>query len=207
MKTRPAPAIFQPDDPADRAGNGRSASSARPAMTGDALRRFMRGWPTGLAVVTASADGRPAGCTVSAFFSVSLHPPLVLIALSERSRTLSAISGLGLFGVNVLAGHQRDLAIGFSAGLSDRFGNVPYRWERSVPVLSDAVAAVVCEVDRVLTAADHVLVFGRPLWCADGDAASLLVLAGGAYYVVPSAGDLAAGDAAGSSQRFRNQLG
>lgn len=154
------------------------------------MRRFMRGWPTGLAVVTTSTDGRPAGCTVNAFVSVSLHPPLLLIALSDRSRTLSAITGLGLFGINVLAGHQHGLAASFSIAAKDRFSDVPYRWQSGVPVLSEAVTAVVCDVDRVLTAADHVLVFGRPLWCACDGAASPLVLAGGAYYVLSPAGRL-----------------
>jgi 3-hydroxy-9,10-secoandrosta-1,3,5(10)-triene-9,17-dione monooxygenase reductase component len=193
MTGRLAPANFPPEAFRDRAGDGQSASSARSAVTGDALRRFMRGWPTGLAVVTASADGRPAGCAVNAFVSVSLHPPLLLISLSEHSRTLSAITGLGFFGVNVLAGHQRALAMSFSAASDDRFGDVPYRWEHGVPVLSEATAAVVCEVDRVVAAADHMLVFGRPLWCACGGAASPLVFAAGAYYVLSSAERLGGG--------------
>jgi flavin reductase (DIM6/NTAB) family NADH-FMN oxidoreductase RutF len=170
-----------------------SPSSTQQQVTSQALRRFMRGWPTGLAIVTTSASGLPAGCTVNAFISVSLHPPLLLVSLAESSRTLAAITEADLFAVNVLAGRQLELARSFSSGSADRFGGVPHRWKHGVPVLTDACAAVVCAVDRVIPATDHLLVFGRPLWCACDDSADPLIMAGGAYYVLSPDGPAVAG--------------
>jgi flavin reductase (DIM6/NTAB) family NADH-FMN oxidoreductase RutF len=106
---------------------------------------------------------------VNAFTSVSLHPPLVLVCLAAGSRTLAAITARDAFGINVLAWRQRHLAQQFAAASGDRFADVAYRLEHGMPVLEGAMAAAVCEVDRTIVAADHVLVLGRPLWCACAD--------------------------------------
>jgi 3-hydroxy-9,10-secoandrosta-1,3,5(10)-triene-9,17-dione monooxygenase reductase component len=71
-------------------------------VDGPALRAFMRNWPGGVAIVTARRGRQPIGCTVTAFISVSLNPPLVLVSLAEQSRTRSAITAQGAFGVNVI---------------------------------------------------------------------------------------------------------
>jgi flavin reductase (DIM6/NTAB) family NADH-FMN oxidoreductase RutF len=144
-------------------------SAEQAAVTGRAFRSFMRNWATGVTVVTSSFGQHPIGCTVNAFTSVSLHPPLVLISLAEQSRTLAAIMTRDAFGINLLAWRQRHLAQQFAAASDDRFTEVPYRLECGVPVLEGAMAAAVCEVERAIVAADHVLVLGRPQWfdCAD----------------------------------------
>jgi len=139
------------------------------AVSGSTFRHFMRNWATGVTVVTSSLGQQPIGCTVNAFTSVSLHPPLVLISLAEQSRTLAAITTRDDFGINLLSWRQRHLAQQFAAAIDDRFADVPYRLECGVPVLEGAMAAAVCEVERAIVAADHVLVLGRPQWldCAD----------------------------------------
>ncbi|HEX6467731.1 MAG TPA: flavin reductase family protein [Streptosporangiaceae bacterium] len=158
---------------------------------GPALRRLMRRWPAGVAVVTTAhgEDGRetdPAGCTVSAFLSVSLRPPLVLVSLSEHSRTLRAVVERGVFCVNILAEEQRDLAGTFAGPAGDRFRGVDYHWRSGVPVLGGTVAATVCSVERVIPAADHSLVLGSPLWCRQDESADPVVLLDGAYYTLPA---------------------
>jgi 3-hydroxy-9,10-secoandrosta-1,3,5(10)-triene-9,17-dione monooxygenase reductase component len=164
------------------------------AVTGTALRQFMRSWPTGVAIVTSSlgpvpagcatrtANPLPVGCTVNSFVSVSLRPPLILISLSGSSHTLGAIVASGTFGVNVLTGSQHQLADQFATSPDDdRFGQVPYLWRLGVPVLVSTAATVVCAVDRTIDAADHVLVLGIPQWSDCRDGADPLIFAGGAY--------------------------
>jgi hypothetical protein len=57
-----------------------------------ALGRFA----SGVTVVTAlDAGGRPQGLTVSAFCSVSLVPPLVLVSVEKGTRTHDALAGGG----------------------------------------------------------------------------------------------------------------
>ena len=69
------------------------------------LRDVMRTFPQGVVVVTAEGDDGPRGITVSSFLSVSLTPPLVLVAIQNQARAHSAIDR-GAFVVNVLGEHQ-----------------------------------------------------------------------------------------------------
>jgi flavin reductase (DIM6/NTAB) family NADH-FMN oxidoreductase RutF len=149
-----------------------------PEVAGPDFRQFMRSWAGGVAIVTAAqADGTAAGCTVNAFMSVSLSPPLALVSLSQQSRTLIAIAGQGSFGINVLPQRQWQLAARFASMPGDRFASmpgdrfagVPYRLQHGVPVLDAAMAAAVCTLEEIIPAADHVLLLGRPCWChSDG---------------------------------------
>lgn len=153
-------------------------------VTEQALRHFMRSWPVGVAIVTGALDGRPAGCTVNSFISVSLRPPLVLVSLAHSSRTLATIAATRAFGVNVLTRHQRELAERFATGTGDRFASVHYRWEHGIPVLEGTSAAAVCGVDRIIDVADHALLLGRPQWCFAVNGGDPLVFTGQAYWTL-----------------------
>jgi flavin reductase (DIM6/NTAB) family NADH-FMN oxidoreductase RutF len=159
-----------------------------PAVRGDGagptsqdFRDFMRRWPGGVAVVTARSGRHPAGCTVNALLSVSLNPPLTLVSLSQQSRTLAAITARHSFGINVLGSQQQRLAERFATAPGDRFAGVPYRLEGGVPVLDGAIAVAVCRLERVIPAADHVLLLGSPQWCDYDGRASPLIFFGSAY--------------------------
>jgi 3-hydroxy-9,10-secoandrosta-1,3,5(10)-triene-9,17-dione monooxygenase reductase component len=110
----------------------------------------------------------------------SLDPPLVLVSLSDRSRTVAAIAAREAFGVNVLTDRQRHLAARFAAA-GDRFAGVAYRMLDGVPVLAETVASMVCTVDQIVMVADHVLVLGRPRWCGSADRSDPAIFFGGGY--------------------------
>lgn len=132
------------------------------------FRDLMACWPTGVAVVTGAADGRPVGCTVTAVASVSTSPPLLLVSLAAASRTLRAIERAGRFGVCVLPVRGRHLARAFATGdPATRFAGVGFDWVLGTPVLQGAVSAAVCAVQGRLAVADHVLLTGGPLWQAE----------------------------------------
>jgi len=125
----------------------------------------MRHWPTGVCVVTTQDAGDPAGCTISSLMSVSLSPPLLVIALAADSVTLGAICRAGAFGVNVLGADQGDLGQRFATGEHrDRFRGVTCWYQREIPLLPEVVACVVCTVWDIAPCADHVLVIGEPVW-------------------------------------------
>jgi flavin reductase (DIM6/NTAB) family NADH-FMN oxidoreductase RutF len=125
---------------------------------------LMACWPTGVAVVTSALGNEPMGCTVTAVASVSAQPPLLLVSLATKSRTLLAIRhNGGRFGVCVLSAEQRDLAQRFAQGEpNQRFASVGFTWLMGVPILREALTGAVCTVRAELAVADHVLVVGGP---------------------------------------------
>ena len=130
------------------------------------FRRFMRGWATGVAVVTSALAERPSGCTVNAFMSVSMDPPLLLVSLSRNSNTLAVVTASGGFAVNLLGWPQQQLATQFARAPQHRFDGVDYRLQDGQPVLAGVMAATVCTLVETVPVADHVLVIGGPRWCA-----------------------------------------
>src|SRR5438105_4824538 len=73
-----------------------------------ALRSCLGRFATGVTVVTMDADGGPHGLTVNTFASVSLQPPLVLIAVARTARADGLLAERP-FAVNVLAAGQERL--------------------------------------------------------------------------------------------------
>ncbi|MEV0042458.1 flavin reductase family protein [Nocardia rhamnosiphila] len=65
-------------------------------------------------VVTTADDDGPHGATVSSLASLSLHPPLVSVALDLRSALLARIRNARRFGVNVLGFADDETALLFS---------------------------------------------------------------------------------------------
>jgi flavin reductase (DIM6/NTAB) family NADH-FMN oxidoreductase RutF len=72
----------------------------------DALGRF----PTGVALITLTENGRARALTVNSFSSVSLDPPLILWSLAQDSQRYERFLGAEQFAVNILAGDQQALS-------------------------------------------------------------------------------------------------
>ena len=133
----------------------------------DDLRQAMRQWATGVSLVTARHRGQPRGMTVNSFTSLSLEPPMVMVALRIGSRTEEwARRGRG-FALSILAQHQRALAERFAAqegSQSDRFA--PFRWHATPsghPVPADCLAWLDCQVRQLRRAGTHRLVIAGAL--------------------------------------------
>lgn len=155
----------------------------------DEFRFLMGHWPTGVTVITSWDTNSPVGCTVNAMMSVSLLPPLLLVALDLESTTLGVIRRTGEFGLNVLSADQHDLCQRFSRGSQqDRFDRLPYRRHLRLPLLADVAAAVICTVTDTFTCGDHALVVGAPIWFTTREDASPLLFHRRAYHRLASLG-------------------
>jgi 3-hydroxy-9,10-secoandrosta-1,3,5(10)-triene-9,17-dione monooxygenase reductase component len=124
----------------------------------DALGRFA----TGVAFITAAPDGKPSGLIVNSLTSVSLTPPLVSFCPSRSSLTWSRMRRARRFGVNVLARqHARFVERATPPG-ANRFAGVDWEPGRGgAPLLTDALAALECEIVAEHPAGDHWIVVGR----------------------------------------------
>lgn len=133
------------------------------AISGAQLRDAVGRFASGVTVVTTlGEDGAPIGCTVSAFSSVSLDPPLVLVCIDNgRFMHRALTTGVG-FVINVLAADQADLAMSFARPAADKFTGVPFhRGRGGVPLLDGALAHLQCDRYAVLDGGDHAIVLGR----------------------------------------------
>src|SRR2546428_1191449 len=81
----------------------------------DEFRQALGHFAPGVTVVTTSdGDGRPTGLTASAFTSVSLDPPLVLVCVDHKSQSYPALRERGRFAVNILRRDQQAVSRRFA---------------------------------------------------------------------------------------------
>lgn len=128
-----------------------------------AFREVMATVCTPVSVVTAMADERPHGTTVSAFASLSMEPPMVLVSLDRRSDLLAVVRSTGRFGLNVLGSDQSDLATTFARKGADKFNGVPWQLDAGVPRVPGAGGFLACRVAHLVEGGDHIVVLGDVL--------------------------------------------
>jgi 3-hydroxy-9,10-secoandrosta-1,3,5(10)-triene-9,17-dione monooxygenase reductase component len=139
------------------------------------FRIAMGQFATGVTVVTALDGARPQGITVNALSSVSLDPPLVMIALDRKRFIVPTIRATGRYAVNVLAEEQQWLSDCF-AGANvtpnrDAFCGASWRpGATGLPILDGAIATLECEVVDVVSFGDHDLFVASVSACSIGDA-------------------------------------
>jgi flavin reductase (DIM6/NTAB) family NADH-FMN oxidoreductase RutF len=115
---------------------------------------------TPVTVVTSLSGGRPHGTTVSAFASLSLRPPMVVVALDRQSVLLAMLRSTGRFGVNILSSNQDAVAVRFASKGDDKFRGVPWTETNSLPRLPNAIGWLACRVAGFIEGGDHILVTG-----------------------------------------------
>ncbi|MDT0612269.1 flavin reductase family protein [Streptomyces lancefieldiae] len=138
-----------------------SASLRSGAEAQQAFRDVMAAVASPVAVVIALDGGRPHGTTVSAFASLSLTPPMVLVSLDERSCLLAVVRRSGRFGVNVLGAHQADPASVFARSGPDKFDGIEWSPSGELPRLPGAAAWIAAEVDDCVDAGDHTVLLAH----------------------------------------------
>jgi 3-hydroxy-9,10-secoandrosta-1,3,5(10)-triene-9,17-dione monooxygenase reductase component len=144
------------------------------------FRTVMGHFATGVAIVTAIADGEPVGMACNSFTSVSLEPPLVLFCAAKSSSTWPLIQGAGSWCVNMLAEDGEALCRTFATKGADRYAGLGWRAAvTGAPVLDEALAYIDCTMHAEHDAGDHVIAVGRVVELGHRDAKPLLFYRGG----------------------------
>jgi flavin reductase (DIM6/NTAB) family NADH-FMN oxidoreductase RutF len=125
------------------------------------FRAAMGNVAAAVSVVSTLEDGVPHGTTVSAFSSLSMDPPMLLVSLDNRSTLLTKLHIGSVVGVNVLAAHQEQVALHFARKGDDKFADVAWQVEDEAPALVERHAWVSMVVEQLILAGDHTLVLGR----------------------------------------------
>lgn len=128
----------------------------------DTLVNALAKFPTGVAIVTTlDQAGRRWGFTASAFSSLSLNPPQVLVCLAHTAGCYITFSKTDRFAVNVLKDKHQSLARRFAAKGAAKFAGGEFACgDFGLPVLPDALAVIECEVAARIPGGDHTIIVG-----------------------------------------------
>lgn len=142
----------------------RSTELSRLVQTG--LKEVMRMFPQGVTVVTTISEDGPKGITVSAFTSLSLDPPLVLVSLSRASAVHDIFTHAKKFAINFLADDQKSISDRFAGRheVKRKFDGIDLEvGTTGSPLIPRARAVIECRTWRVYDAGDHSLLIGEVL--------------------------------------------
>jgi flavin reductase ActVB len=119
---------------------------------------------SGVVVVTGRVAGRPWGMTVTAFASVSVEPPTVLVSLGAGTVSARTIEATGAFGASLLARAQACVATYAAAPGKTKFLDdliEPGEHDSPSPAIAKALAHFDCDLVEAVEAADHIVFLGR----------------------------------------------
>jgi flavin reductase (DIM6/NTAB) family NADH-FMN oxidoreductase RutF len=128
------------------------------------LKRSLGQMVKGVQVVGAAHDGRVRAYTSHWICQVSFEEPIVMASVSPKHDTHPLISASGRFSVSIRGGDQIEQGQYFSyPGRRMQYVADEYlRIEHGLPVVADAVAWMICEVERRdIGTYDHDLFFAR----------------------------------------------
>ena len=147
----------------------------------DAFRAALGRFATGVTVVTATgSDGHHHGMTVSAFASVSLTPPLIVICIEHTASMHDLLTTTANFAVNILSSTQEPIARRFAETGAQRFAGLGFHTgDRGVPLLDDVLAWLECRRVATHAAGDHTLIVGESETANIRDGRPLLYYRGG----------------------------
>jgi flavin reductase (DIM6/NTAB) family NADH-FMN oxidoreductase RutF len=135
----------------------------------DDFKKALQLWASGVTVVTTSSQKFGVqGMTVTAFSSVSVNPPLVLVCINSSADTGEGIQESQCFAVNVLKSDQQDHSNQFAGGSSQqqRFENTDWRTGiTGAPILNHSLMSLDCKVVEKVLAGTHWIIIGEVQEC------------------------------------------
>ncbi len=139
----------------------------------DAMARFASGVTI---VTTVDEDGAQWGFTASAFSSLSLDPPLVLVCLDKKAESHGAFKQVDRFAVSILAEHQKEAALRFATRGADKFGGfeVEHGAATGMPLIPGAMVHLECRMHDRLPGGDHTILVGEVVYAHHEDVPPML---------------------------------
>jgi flavin reductase (DIM6/NTAB) family NADH-FMN oxidoreductase RutF len=136
----------------------------------DDFKKALQLWASGVSVVTTQSEKFGVqGMTVTAFSSVSINPPQILVCINESADTGEGIDESQNFAVNILNSDQQDVSNQFAGGCSQeqRFKNTTWKVGiTGAPILEDSLMSLDCKVIEKVHAGTHWIIIGEVQECA-----------------------------------------
>lgn len=127
------------------------------------LRSAMRRFASGVTIVTLFDGERDAGLTVSSFTSISLEPPIIMIAVNAGGSGAEALGGVTSFAVHILGVEHEELSIRFAESIpwSQKIAGVPVsRGSSGVSILDPIPTVIEARVRSQVIVGTHHVIFG-----------------------------------------------
>lgn len=113
-------------------------------------------------VTTVGRDGTPCGLTATAFTSVSLDPPLILVCIDKRAESYPHLMGADAFSVSFLESGQQATSNQFARSGIDKFAGIATQpGVTGAPWIDGAVAHLDCRTAQQVDAGDHTILVGQ----------------------------------------------
>lgn len=127
------------------------------------FRKAMAEFPSGVTVVTTLDENDAlVGFTASAFSSLSMDPPLVLVCPALTSATYPHLVRNQRFAIHILAADQQDIAMVFASKSSDKAAALEWGLsDLGNPLLKGASCVLECTLWREYEGGDHAIVIGK----------------------------------------------
>jgi flavin reductase (DIM6/NTAB) family NADH-FMN oxidoreductase RutF len=141
----------------------------------DDFKKALQLWASGISVVTTnSAKYGTQGMTVTAFSSVSVSPPLILVCINDSAETGEGIAESQCFAVNILNAQQQDLSGQFAGGSSQAQRFASTEWKIGVtgaPILTASLMSLDCQMVEKVRAGTHWIIIGevQDAICREGE--------------------------------------
>jgi flavin reductase (DIM6/NTAB) family NADH-FMN oxidoreductase RutF/DNA-binding GntR family transcriptional regulator len=157
-----------------------SAADSQPTLDPKEFRRVVGHLASGVTVVTTADGPTKYGMTASSVTSLSANPPMMLACLNNAVPTADAVARSGRYVVNVLGDAHGELAYKFASPSKDKFAGVDIRQGvLGLPMISDALAQIECEVSEQVVGGTHTVFLGRVVAATAGTGQPLTYYQGG----------------------------
>jgi flavin reductase len=134
------------------------------AFDSQAQRRIMGCFATGVTVVTTYQNGEIQGMTANAVTSLSLAPPLVLVAVDKTAAMHASLNTSRRFALNILTEAQESLSRRFAMRGPKEVTDLKWIQAASgAPILAEALGYVDCRLTEILPGGDHDIFIGEIL--------------------------------------------
>ena len=130
----------------------------------DLFRDIMSNFAASVTVVTGQTEGWHHGLTVSAFTSVSLDPPLVLICIDHSSQSIKALRAADGFTINMLREGTDQVALRFASKATEKFEGLTVKRPKyeaaGLCLPEESYACLECRKVESVEAGDHTIFVG-----------------------------------------------
>jgi flavin reductase (DIM6/NTAB) family NADH-FMN oxidoreductase RutF len=133
------------------------------AISNDEFKSSLSRFASSVTVVTTKdCEGNLHGLTVSAFCSVSMNPPLILVCIHKSTGSYSSFEESKAFVVNILKESQQQISNHFASHSDDKFSGQNYELnENGLPILADCLVNLECSLKHSYDGGDHTIFVGE----------------------------------------------